>query len=270
MIQEFLTYQLENKGLSAQTVEGYSKDIRSFIRYALPQGLTWSTLTAEDMDRYVRYEVIRGMQPRTIKRRVEVIRLVLTWANHKGLLSTNAAQYTQTPKPREELPRAANADNLRHYLSSPTLSRESVIMHIWVAVMLETGLRAGEMLNLKGEDIDMKKQTIRVQGKGAKERIVWFGSESAKWLKLVACHKGVIFTENSVTYRYMMYKEVGKFCPRVHPHAIRHAFACEQLEKGMDLKSLSILMGHKHQETTEIYAHMTNSHAGAIYQQLNK
>lgn len=265
MIQRFLEYQRINKGLSEQTIEGYRKEIGHFAHYGKNLGLRWSTITAKDMEDYVKSEAERGMKPRTIKRRVEVIRLVYTWAIHEGLLTYNPAQYTQSPKIREELPKAADAERLEEYMKTEAQTRESLIVHILVALIYETGLRIGECLELRGEDFDLERNRIRVKGKGGKERYAYYSNRTMDYARMMSKRQGRIFTDDAMTYRYMMYREL----PGIHPHAIRHAFAVSQLDKGMDLKTLSVLMGHKHVQTTEIYAQLSEKHTAATYKKFN-
>ena len=143
MIQEFLNYQAINKGLSQPTLDGYKKDLKVFVKYAQAHGLRWSTINREDIDNYVREEVERGMKPRTIKKRVEVVRLLFTFANHKGLLTDKPARFTQVPKASEDLPKAADDEQLMMYLSRPALTRQSYIIHAITALILETGMRIG-------------------------------------------------------------------------------------------------------------------------------
>lgn len=269
MIQEFLTYQRDIKGLAAQTVEGYEKELRHFIRYAQKKGLRWSSITRQDIDAYTASEGARGMKPRTIRRRVEVLRLLFTWAIHKGILTENPAQYSQTPKIRESLPKAADGEAIRRYLGTPMLTAEDLQTHFMVALMLETGMRFGEVLKLEGRDIDREQRTIRVTGKGAKERLVFYGKETEALLQ------HYVNVEERLTYgterecRYMIYRHAGRFCPRIHPHAIRHTFATEQLAKGMKLKTLSTLLGHTNIATTEIYAKATAEVLATEYKSLN-
>lgn len=265
MIQEFLQYQRANKGLSEQTLEGYMKDLKVFVRFSQSHGLRWSTITPKDLDEYVSEEHERGMQPRTIKKRVEVVRLLFSWAQHRGLLADNPARYTQTPKQAEELPKAADTDRLRKYLERDATSRESYIIHIIVALILETGMRIGEITSMRGEDIDTKNHAILVHGKGAKERYVYYGKLCERYAEAMSHRAGRIFTQAQTDYRYMMYAEL----PGTHPHAIRHAFAIEQLNRGLELKTLSTLMGHKHTTTTEIYTHMLTDNVRKQYQSIN-
>lgn len=267
MIQEFLEYQAKNKGLSEQTIAGYAKDLRNFVRWAGAQGLRWSTLTAASMDAYVMAEHERGMQPRTIRRRVAVVRLLLKWARHRGIMDNAAAAYTQSPKIRRELPKACSMTEIRAYLDTPALTRNSLLQHIIVGLIAETGMRIGEVLSLRGEDIRTEERAIWVRGKGGKDRYVYYGDYTARWAGAMSKRVGEIFDMTDEQCRYMMYAEVGPTVHHVHPHAIRHAFATEMLNNGMPLKELSTLMGHDHVTTTEIYAKMTNARTRAIYNQ---
>ena len=265
MIQEFLDYQAKNKGLSTSSVEGYAKELKAFIRWAAPRGLRWSTLTSQDIDQFVRDEQARGMKPRTIKKRVETLRLLFTWAIHRGKLSENPARYTQTPRWGDELPKAADEQRIIDYLDKPATSREGFIVHAIIALIYETGLRIGEVTSIKGTDINTEDKTIRIVGKGKSERIVIYGQRFKRFAEMMKKNPNTIFYENQETYRYMIYREL----PGIHPHAIRHTFACSQLNKGMPLKSLGVLMGHKHQSTTEIYARLSLEQIKQQYNQIN-
>lgn len=253
MIQEFLDYQATNKGLSIESIEGYAKELRAFVHWAQPNGLRWTTITATDMDAYVSSEHERGMKPRTIRKRVECVRLLYTWANHRGLLDTNPARFTQVPKQARELPKAADIENLERYLAQPATSRKSMLIHVVVALILDTGMRISEVTKLKGEDINTENHTIAVTGKGSNERLVIYGLRSENYCRMMAHKKGEIFSHTPEAIRWMMYSEL----PGVNPHSIRHAFAMNQLNKGMNISSLSVLMGHKHTSTTDIYARAT-------------
>ena len=119
------------------------------------------------------------MSARTIRKRVEVLRLIYEWALHLGLVYENPARYSQTPKIREELPKAADGAKIREYLDKPMRTAEDLQVHFLLSLILETGLRIGEALAVRGEDVDRENRSIRVRGKGAKERIVFYGHLTA-------------------------------------------------------------------------------------------
>lgn len=261
MIQEFLHHQRINKGLADGTINEYRKDLKTFTDYALPLGLSWSKITAHDMDKYVEYMTAQKLQPATIKKRIEVVRLALEYAVHQGWLTTNPARYTQTPKLADRLPKTADGERLETFIKEEAKSREELIVKIMTAVLYDTGMRIGELCAMRGEDINTQEQSVRIVGKGNKERYVYYGERSARWFKAMSYRRGRIFTEDAMSYRYKMYE----YLPGVNPHSIRHAYAVRQLAAGMPLKTLSVLMGHKHQATTEIYARMSTGEAAKQY-----
>lgn len=265
MVQEFLNYQATNKGLAEETIYGYQKDLKAFIGWAQPKGLRWSTITPTDMEAYVQDERERGMMPATIKKRIEVVRLIFSWAQHRGMLTANPAQYTQAPKAAKTLRQAADAKQLEDYMQSPSLTRDAYLIHAVVAIIYETGIRIGELLKIEGKDIDPDQRAIKIHGKGANERIVYYGERSAKYLQAMSYRRGRCLEETDAEIRCKMAKEI-RGC---HPHAIRHTFACRMLNAGMPLKTLSTLMGHEHEATTEIYARMATDKMRAEYQKYN-
>lgn len=265
MIQEFLTYQEKNKGLSEQTIHGYRKDLKNFVNFAKERGLRWSTITAQDMDEYVRNEDACGMAARTIKLRVEVVRLLFTWAQHKGYLNENPARYTQTPKIQDTLRRAEDPTRLEAYLKTPSLTREAYIIHAVTAIIYETGIRIGELLRIEGRDIDTQERRIFIKGKGATERYVYYGDKAAAYLQAMSQRVGRCLQETDFEIRMAMAREL----PGCHPHAIRHTFACRMINAGMPLKTLATLMGHKHESTTEIYARIATDKAREEYNKYN-
>ena len=269
MIQEFLQYQATNKGLAEQTIEGYRKELRAFINWAQPKGLRWSILTREDMDNYVSDQVKQGLQPRTIRRRVEVVRLLLRWAGQQGILYNEAARFTQTPKIADELPKEADAQGLIRFLDAEPTDRNMMYTQVVASLILETGLRIGEALAMRGEDIDTANQSIKVRGKGNKGRIVFYGQRSRRWASIWSQRKGQIFQVTAVQLRFWLIRYASPYCPGIHPHAIRHTFAINQLNGGMELKTLATLMGHQHVTTTEIYTRCLTDKLHSDYQQAN-
>lgn len=268
MIREFLEYQTNNKGLAAETVLGYEKDLRAFVNWAFPQGLRWSTITEDTMRSYVDYEKARGMKPRTIKRRVEVIRLLYTYMQHLHVIDENPARYTQVPKIREDFPHTADGDALKNYLSSTPTTRQAWLIHYVITLIMETGMRISEVLKMRGTDINTTNRTILVHGKGGKERYVIYGQGYERFAVMVAHRDDIIIKETDVEIRYMMYDELG-YSYVASPHSLRHYFACDQLNKGMDIKTLSTLMGHKNVSTTEIYARMSQERLANMYNNIN-
>lgn len=267
MIQEFLKYQYTNKGLSSATVKTYADDLKDFVKFATVHHLKWSTITTNEIENYVEDLVQREYAAATIKKRIEVLRLLFSYQQHLELREDNPAWFTETPKQRDKMRKCADETTIKKYLETESTTRESYIIHAIVALIYDTGMRIGEIEQLRGEDIDTAKQRIKVSGKGGKERYVYYSSMAKEYCerlsKLAGC--GNIFRQGQQYYRFAMYREL----PGVNPHSIRHLFATRQLNAGMPLKAVSELLGHKSVTTTEIYAKMANKQVEQLYFKFN-
>lgn len=269
MVNEFLEYQRKVKGLSVGTCEEYRKDLRAWVAYAKSKGLTWSRTSKHDVDDWTRAMVEDGLKPRTIKKRVGVVRCIYRWMVHEGLLEVNPATYCQTPKVAETLPQTVEVIDVERYLNAPATSVNDRMMKILAALLLESGLRISEALNLRWSDVNLERRSIRIKGKGGKERFAFFGERTVKQLEKIrpevdACK---IFDWTDIDARYLMYSTLGRYCKGVHPHSLRHTFATMMVGQGMPVKQLSVLMGHKHVETTEIYTHVSTDNLRKNYEQ---
>lgn len=271
MIQEFLEYQCNVKGLAAQTLQGYEKELRQWTAWARPQGLRWSNISKQDIDRWTADQGKRGLKPRTIRRRVEVLRLLFTWAEHEGLLTSNPARFCQTPKAAKTLPAVADTEKVFEYIDSTPSTGQGVIVRTMAAIFIETGIRIGELQELRLSDIDIDARTMSIHGKGAKERVVFFGKRTEKLLRRWYIGRGEqLFPGEQRYYRQAMAEEMSSHCGRMHPHLLRHTFATMQLNNGMPLKEVGHLLGHEHVTTTEIYAHVATAHAHELYNKVNQ
>lgn len=269
MITKFIQYEKQVRGLSARTCQEYEKELRAFASWAKVEGLRWSTITKQDVDKHTAMMMEAGMMPTSIKKRVAAIRAIFTYFVNEGLMKTNPARFCSTPKVSEKLPEKADVAEIDSYLGSEATTDNEKEMHLAIAILLETGVRCSELLNISVEDIDKANNMIRVQGKGNKERIVFYGRRTAYELgKHLNVTNGKLFPFwNDATLRWEMIKQVSPFSPHCHPHKLRHTFACTMLNRGMDVKTLSVLMGHSTVQTTEIYAKMNANEIGARYNQ---
>lgn len=271
MIQEFINYQKQVRGLSSRTCEEYEKELRAFAIWARPQGMRWSSVTKQDIDKHTAAMTESGHKPSTIKKRVTALRSIYNYMMHEGMINESPARWCQTPRLAENLPKSADMAKIDEYLESEAKTAAQKEMHIAVALMVETGVRLSELMNMQTGDFDKRQKCIKVKGKGSRERIVFYGKRSSQALNMYKKgHQGkIIETMTDVTLRWTMYKELGKYCKRIHPHQLRHTFATEMLNNGMNLKTLSVLMGHKNITTTEIYAKANASRLAKEYKQIN-
>ena len=269
MIKEFISYQRNVKGLSPRTCEEYSKNLSYFIAWAQPRKLRWSTIMKSDIDSWTMDMMLMGVKPATIRQRISVIRSCFGWMVNEGMLHLNPARYCQSPKTTKALPTAVDITKIDAYLETPAYTPQQQELHIAVALMIETGCRLHEVMMMRTQDFNKQTSSVRVSGKGSKERIVYYGARCKQQLNSYKRHSTgkLITTMDDTTLRFEMYRELGKFCPHVHPHQLRHTFATEMLNNGMDLKTLSVLLGHESVKTTEIYARASEQRIHNQYSQ---
>lgn len=270
MIKEYLTYIETVRGLSANTIEGYRKDLREFVRYAAHLGLRWSTLQEHDVDGWLSEQAQAGISPRTRNRRLSALRGLLTWAHHKGMLTQNAARFCQQAKKPDSLPKPTDLSAIDRYLGERQPGTAANIAALQIALMVESGLRISEAITLTIEDIDTSRKSIRVRGKGNKDRYTFYGARVERELMPLMGGKGRIFPAWSTQfYRSNIEDQLRPFTGAITPHQLRHTFATSQLNAGMPISTLSMMLGHKSVETTQVYTRVAVDTARTQYQSIN-
>lgn len=268
MITEFQNYISSVKGYSENTVIAYGKDLRHFARWMREQRTTasWSTTTQQDIQAYVVSMHDAELENTTIKRRIAAIRSIYNYFKTLGYLSENPARFVQTPKKVKKLPNAINVDIITQAVTSPLVDLKT---RTQIALMMETGIRLQEMLDLRTEDFNGREQSIRILGKGKKERTVYYGAMSKQLLNAyVGRRMGRLFDDEQRTVRFQVWKALSQFgqARQLSPHAIRHTFASVMLQNGGDIKSIQALLGHESVKTTEIYAQVAGPQVATQYE----
>lgn len=268
MITTYLTYCEKVKNLTPRTLEEYKKDLHVFTEWLDERHATLRQVTKTTVDAYLMDEHDRGMKPETIKKRLTAVRMFFQWASREGYMAENPAKWCQSPKNAQTLPKVADSSALDIYLNTPILGPRSLRVHKLVSLLLDTGLRLGEAMRLTWADVDPTTQTIRVTGKGRKERYVFFGHRFAKYVDPTALMSDYVLQfDGERTLRRELSAEVGRYVPGIHPHMLRHTFATSLLNNGCPLKDCSVLMGHAHVATTERYTHVALSRIKTAYEQ---
>lgn len=267
MKQEFLNYLENVRNYSQHTLRAYELDITDFANWANPRGLRWSTLTKQDIDNYAAELHKKGLSSSTQRRRITALRSLLQWAMREGKLASNPARYCQLPKAEETLPMGLEKAIIENYLNTPAMTERAKTIHALVALLYDTGIRLQEALDIRCEDVDPVAHTIRIHGKGRKERIVYFTERTIEHCAHVGNKRNgyLIDCDNQRAIRLMMAQEIHG----AHPHAIRHTFATELLNNGASLDTISALLGHSSRKTTERYAKVSNPTVQQQYYQFH-
>lgn len=258
MIQEYTSYMKNVRGFSACTIKAYETDIRAFVKWmqeTRPQA-RWSTITREDIDAYLKYMTEKGLKATTTNRTLSSISSIYKYMQRQGMEIENPCKFESRKKIPATLPTTIPIDRLARAYQKAQGLRKTLL-----GILATTGIRLQEMLDLKWEDIDFENSTLKIMGKGQKERIVQTDKAILARLeetsKIGAAH-GRIFWISQRTARYMIYETLAPYCKCQHlsPHTIRHTYATELAKNGESTTTIAKILGHSHIETSQKYIDM--------------
>lgn len=284
--ERFLSYLDAERGRSANTVKAYGTDVASLMEHASEQGCAG----CEDIDLHVLRSWL-GSNPdlarSTIARRAAAARVFTSWAHRRGLMSTDPGLRLASPKVQRRLPSvldAAAAAELMHVAAQSADDDDPV--HIRDRAMIEllyaTGIRVSELCGLDLDDVDRGRNTVRVLGKGNKQRIVPFGRPAAAAIDAYVSVRSQLRPNgpalflgarggriNQRTVRAVVHELVSHVAtaPDIGPHGLRHSAATHVLEGGADLRTVQELLGHASLATTQLYTHVSVERLRTTFQQ---
>lgn len=266
MIQEFINYLEKNKGYSPQTCGEYRKDLERFVKWLKSHNVAkWSNVEKATVDLYVSDMADEGLKPATIKRRISTIRSFYQYAWVMGYQKENPLKYVSTPKLGEALPKTIEQDDLRMTILDGTTN---INVRGLIAFIAETGCRISEALSVTKADFNQETRSIRIWGKGKKERVVYYGDITAAYVKYAKVIGNCpIWTWTQRQARFLIWQALRKHsnAQQLSPHAIRHSFATGLLNKGAPITTVQALLGHKSVETTQRYAKVAEATAANDY-----
>lgn len=255
MIQEFIQYTIKIKGYSSNTAIAYEKDLRAFAKWAQQQhtGITWRTITRETIDEYLTDEVGRGLKASTTNRRLAAISSLYNYMKRQGLEVENPVRYESRRKVEERVPNTIDMKDLEKAYNKAT----GVARHL-LGILITTGARIQEVLDITWEDIDFKRCSIKLHGKGKKERIVYTLPQVTEELHTIyewSRKIGNVFTIDQRTARQIIFRALQHEtrAAQKSPHAIRHTVATHLAAEGVNTSSLQTILGHKDIRTTQKY-----------------
>lgn len=282
-IEAFLNSLVVKNG-SPHTLRNYSLDLACFVKFlhAREQGPP----SLEKIDRKTVRDFLLKLTEekksrRTLARRTSALRSFFRFCQKQDLIEESPLLNLATPKIEKSLPRSLSYQEVERLLAAPDLSsylglRDRTIMELFYS----SGLRISELAAMDRKDLDREELTIRLKGKGKKERIIPITQSAAKWLDSYLGHAGrhldegdhkkaadleAIFlnregtrlTTRSIDRRFAHYLLKSGLAGKITPHTIRHTIATHWLENGMDIKTIQLLLGHECLSTTTIYTQVS-------------
>ncbi len=292
LIAAFTRHLEVERSLSIHTIRAYLGDLESLLTHLEAIGVSdISQLELVHLRSWLANQQIKGGARTTLSRRAVSVRLFTKWAVKNKYLAKDVAATLATPKGHRTLPEVleiADAKTAMDSLATRAAEEETPISLRDVAMvelLYATGARVAELCGLDISDIDYDRQTIRVLGKGNKERTIPLGNPAMKalnaWLK-----DGRDLIKNSVSgnavflgargkridqraVRTVVYKalEAIEGIERMGPHALRHSAATHLLEGGADLRTVQEILGHASLATTQIYTHVSTERLQKVFKQ---
>ncbi len=268
LLEDFLSHLKRERDYSDNTISAYRRDLKQFAEYCHNTFGKNNLLKVEraEIRYFVEYLLKYGTNPKSIARKLSAIRSFYRYCVNNGLLDRFPPEGIKNPKQPRKLPDVLSVNQLTKILEDWTPKgvleiRNKAIIDLFYS----TGVRASELCNITFDDIDFKERTIRILGKGNKERIVLFGEKTLHNLKAYLStrkdNKKWLFLSNrkrKLSRREVWYiinttfeKIALKF--GVHPHTLRHSFATHLLDNGADIRVIQELLGHASISTTSIY-----------------
>lgn len=275
------------RNASERTIGEYQDDLKAFESYykALDKELIWETIDADVIREWMVCMMRRGNKPASVQRRLSAIRSFYRFLLKRGIVKKDPAHNILAPKRERALPAFVREKDMDTLIDSPEMwsdSFEGRRDRLIILMFYNTGIRLSELLGLNEEDVSAVRQTVKVTGKGNKQRIVPFGNELLHLINIYRGEKEALFglQDESPFFvnnkggrmrndqiRRMVKRQLSLVTTQSKrsPHVLRHTFATSMLNHQADLESVKQLLGHKMLSTTEIYTHTTFEELKKVY-----
>jgi integrase/recombinase XerD len=284
-ISLFLTHVRVEKGLSANTVSAYQRDLAKFNVFAQKRKLTVEGINRDDLVDFLAGMYREKLESRTVARHLVTLRNFFRFAQIQEFITVDPSLNLESPKIRRTLPGYLRLEEVERLLAQPDAKTALGLRdRAMLEVLYSTGLRVSELIGLRVTDLDPKVGCIRCIGKGDKERIVPAGRKALgmveKYLhdarpkllgKGVASPALFVNRNGHSLSRVGVWKILSAYGRRaglrvaLTPHMLRHSFATHLLERGADLRSVQLMLGHADISTTQIYTHVVEERLKQIY-----
>jgi integrase/recombinase XerC len=281
----YLGYLRDERNASPRTVDNYDRALRAAAEFLADK--SWRAAVADDFRAYLFALMKRDRSRATIRLEFAALRSFYRFLCERKGLSANPLMAVSLPKAEKRLPVFLTATQIDALLRAPQEAKPEKQAPAWLpwrdAAILElfysSGLRLAELASLDVRDIDPYNETVRVLGKGAKERIVPVGEPALEaiqhYRQRANVQAGPLFISKlrkrlgpaSIWTLVKKYLRLAQIPVPASPHKLRHSFATHLLDAGADLRSVQSLLGHASLSTTQIYTHVTTERLKKVYDQ---
>ncbi len=291
LIRAYLSYLEDERNFSQHTVVSYANDLSqyyAFLRQEYPELIEQHDDTDTGVIRaFLGLLLDSGISKKSVVRKLSALRSFYKFLVRKKVLRQNPALNVITPKVEKKLPQFIDQASMQRILAQPDVSsftgaRDSVMLELFYG----SGIRRAELIGLNTFDVDERNQTIKVTGKGNKQRIIPFTKDAQRSIRTYLRFRDHVVKDAGTHEQALLVNEKGKrLTPSVvgtlvtkylagtteirkkSPHVLRHSFATHLLDNGADIMAVKELLGHESLSTTQVYTHVTVERLKKIYQQ---
>lgn len=277
-IDRFMQYLRIEKGLSENTMSAYGRDLTLYAEYLRDRDL--KQIGPEIVSRFVTFLYDQGRGARSAARALSAVRGLHRFLILEGATTENPTSVVELPKSWSPLPHFLTIEEVDRLLAAPDTSKPAGLRdRAMLEVLYATGLRVSELVGLTLDEVDLDNGFVRTVGKGDKERLVPLGESAVSAVRDYLAHGRL---KQTSPYLFLNYRgkrltragfwlilrghgEQAKIHKKISPHMLRHSFATHLLERGADLRSVQLMLGHADISSTQIYTHVIRERLKQIY-----
>lgn len=284
-IRQFLDYARVEKGLAPNSIASYRRDLVAFTEFLRRQGNSLEATRREEIRGFLATLYRRGLSARSVARHLVSLRNFFRFLSRERRIAYDPTADVEAPAVGIDLPHYLSVEEVDKLLAVQDPSTAAGLRDkAMLELLYATGMRVSELVSLQLEDLDANLGLLRCRGKGGKERLIPVGKAALKAVEAyVQLGRGSFVKKPGVPYLFLnnrggalsrvgFWKILGRYGRRagvstgLTPHMIRHSFATHLLERGADLRSVQLLLGHSDISTTQIYTHVLKERLKQVYQ----
>ncbi len=284
-IGRFLSSVRVEKGLSVNTIESYRRDLMKFAAHAENASMSLSKVSREYLQEFIDSLYAQGMAARSVARCVVSLRNFFRFLVKEKVVASDVTAQMDSPQVGRSLPKFLAIKEVDLLFCQPDLCMPAGLRdRAMLELLYATGMRVSELVNVRLEDLDVNLGIVRCLGKGGKERLIPVGKAALRaveaWLRdgrqkllkknivpyLFLNHRGGQLSRVGFWKILARYGRAAAITAPLTPHVIRHSFATHLLERGADLRSIQLMLGHSDISTTQIYTHVLKERLKQVYE----
>jgi integrase/recombinase XerD len=282
-LQMFIDFLSVEKGLSSNTILSYSRDIKKLFQFLQKEKIQLAKAKEENLVKFIHNQSRAHLSARSLARLISSLKSFYKFLLLEGKIKKNPAVNLSSPKTWISLPKFLAVEEVELLIQQPNEEdirgkRDRAMLELLYA----TGLRVSELVSLEPKNLNLEDGFLLCRGKGGKERIVPIGDSATKAIQAYIDHarpkllkkaeeplfltsRGSAFTRQGFWKLLKTYAKKACLEEKISPHVLRHSFATHLLERGADLRSVQLMLGHSQITTTQVYTHVSRQRLRRVY-----